>query len=82
MAAAYAFGETGRSASKLGGKSGSAAFFGAAGDAVSLSSEARAGASLYSATPLFKIMGAVELMSDDSKAFGEAALFGDKKILA
>ncbi len=63
LTAAHVMGEIGRSATNRGEKSGPAAFL-AGKDVVSLGSR-KQGAGLYSATPLFKMMGAVELMSED-----------------
>ena len=59
-------GESGRSAAKRGNSGGPAAFF-SGEDSVTLGG-ARAGANLYAASPLFKMMGTVELMSDLSDA--------------
>ncbi len=67
MAAAYAMGEIGRSAGTAGAATGgSAAFSKHAGDKVSLGSKYPAGAGLYKASPLFKMIGAVELMSAEA----------------
>ncbi len=65
MAAAYAMGEIGRSAAKLGAQGGPTAFLHSMRDEVALGGSARTTAGLYSASPLFKIMGTVELMCND-----------------
>lgn len=78
MTAAYAMGEIGRSAVTRGGEGGSATFFGRK-DIVSLGGKQR-DAGLYSAAPLFKMMGAVELMSDDNEARDPSG-FGDNPTL-
>lgn len=65
MAAAYAMGEIGRSAAKLGAQGGPTAFLQSMRDEVALGSAPRSSAGLYSASPLFKIMGTVELMCND-----------------
>lgn len=64
MAAAYALGEIGRSAAYRGGTGGPASFFEKGTDAVALGARS-ADARLYSANPMFKMMGTVELMSED-----------------
>lgn len=81
MAAAYVLGELGRSAANLGAKGGPTAFLSGVKDEVALGKMASAGAGLYTATPLFKIMGAVELMSEELGAFDENLEFGDNPIL-
>ncbi len=60
---AVLLGEPGRSAAKRGNFGGPAAFF-SGGDTVTLGVSPK-GAKTYSASPLFKMMGAVELMSDE-----------------
>lgn len=80
MAAAYSLGEFGRSAAVKGGKGGSTSFFAGTGDTVSFGGKSGS-AGLYSAAPLFKIMGAVELMSEDFEAEDNAAYFGDNPVL-
>ncbi len=65
MAAAYAMGEIGRSAGTTGAKGGPTAFSRDIRDEVTLGSGKRAGLGLYSASPLFKMIGAVELMSPE-----------------
>lgn len=62
VAANIFLGEPGRPAAKRGSFGGSAAFSG--GDTVTLGASPK-GAATYSASPLFKMMGAVELMSDE-----------------
>lgn len=79
--AAYAMGELGRSASSLGGKGGPARVFAGVRDIVSLGNGQAAGAGLYTARNLFKIMGAVELVSPDAGAEDDALPFGDRPIL-
>lgn len=64
MAAAYALGEIGRSAGTLGAQGGPTSFFRTNRDEVTLSNTVRKGAGLYSGTPPFKMMGAVELMRE------------------
>lgn len=81
MAAAYAMGETGRSAAGMGGKGGPAAFFSAVHDDVVLGSRVKPGAGLYAASPFFKIMGAVELMSEEPGEFDENLSFDTNPIL-
>ncbi len=69
MAAAYAMGEIGRSAGTSGVVGGGpAAFSKHAGDKVSLGSRVTVGAGLYTASPMFKMIGAVELMSGETEA--------------
>lgn len=68
LVAANALGETGRSAAKRGTSGGPAAFF-SNQDSVALGGKP-VGAKLYSASPLFKMMGAVELMSDEFEMAG------------
>lgn len=72
MAAAYAMGEIGRPAGTSGATGGSASFSKVAKDTVSLHGagglKRAGGAGLYSASPLFKMIGAVELMSVDNEA--------------
>ena len=80
MAAAYAMGEIGRSAGTMGAKGGPTSFLKEVGDEVSLGVRKPAGAGLYSASPLFKMMGAVELMSAEPD-MGELIDFGDSPIL-
>ncbi len=58
-----ALGELGRSAAKRGNFGGSAAFL-SGGDTVTLGAPP-AGSKTYAASPLFKMMGAVELMSPE-----------------
>ncbi len=76
MTAAYTLGESGRPAKSAGGKSGPAALFADVKDLVSLGN-ANATAGLYSGNPVFKIMGAVELMSDESDVLDQQSGFGD-----
>lgn len=78
MTAAYAMGEMGRSAAIRGEESGSTAFL-RGKDVVALGGQQR-DAGLYSAAPLFKMMGAVELMSDDYES-REPGGFGDNPTL-
>lgn len=78
MAATYAMGEIGRSTATMGGKGGPASFFSPLRDEVTLSGKPRVGAGLYSGSPLFKIMGAVELVRGDAvreDMSGEAGAF-------
>lgn len=70
MAAAYALGEIGRSAACQGGKGGPASFFSNGTDAVTLGTKSSS-AGLYSAKPMFKMMGTVELMSEDFGLAGD-----------
>ncbi|MCD8138334.1 MAG: hypothetical protein LUE17_00885 [Planctomycetaceae bacterium] len=65
MAAAYAMGEIGRSAAKLGAQGGPTSFLQPMRDEVALGTTPRNIAGLYSASPLFKIVGTVELMCTD-----------------
>ena len=81
MAAAYAMGEIGRPANKPGGKGGPAAFLSSISDSVALHGGTGRGAGLYSPSPLFKIMGAVELMSGELEGDDDAGGFGDYPIL-
>ena len=81
MAAVYSLGEMGRPAHNLGDKSGSAPFFRNTVDSVSFGNGAGHGAGLYSVGNLFKIMGAVELMTPEPEAFDEATAFGDNPVL-
>lgn len=82
MAVAYVMGEIGRPANKPGGNGGPAAFFGHAKDIVSLGTGDAKKPGLYSASPLYKIMGAVELMSGDLDAGeDEFGFFGDHPVL-
>lgn len=80
MTAAYVMGETGRSANTLGAKGGPTAFLGGVKDEVMLNGKTN-GASLYSASPLFKIIGAVELMSEELDLLDEGQRFGDNPVL-
>lgn len=80
MAAAYSMGEIGRSAGTSGAKGGPTAFFGVIKDDVSLGGK-KGGAGLYAASPLFKIMGAVELMSEEFELLDGARGFGDNSVL-
>ncbi len=80
LTAAYTMGEFGRPAHSLGGKGGPAAFLAGAKDFVSLGGKTAA-AGLYSGKPFFKIMGAVELMSDDVGMFDAGSVFGDNPVL-
>lgn len=68
LTAGYSMGELGRPVSSKGEKSGPALFFSGAKDVVSLGMEPGGGAGLYAGKPWFKIMGAVELMSEDCGA--------------
>ncbi|MCD7897600.1 MAG: hypothetical protein LUG50_13150 [Planctomycetaceae bacterium] len=63
IAAAHFLGELGRSAEKRGAQGGPTAFSGR--DEVELGVIPKK-TGLYSATPFFKMMGRVELMSDDA----------------
>ncbi len=65
MAAAYAMGEIGRSAGTMGAKGGPTSFLREIRDEVSLGARVPPGTGLYSASPLFKMIGAVELTSSD-----------------
>ncbi len=65
MAAAYAMGEIGRSAGTMGAKGGPTSFLHGIRDEVSLGTRMPSGTGLYSASPLFKMIGAVELTSSD-----------------
>ncbi len=65
MAAAYAMGEIGRSAGTTGAKGGPTSFLREIRDEVSLGARVPPGTGLYSASPLFKMTGAVELTSSD-----------------
>ncbi len=65
MNAVYAMGELGRPVSAKGGTGGPAFFFSGGRDVVTLGRGAEAGAGLYTGKPWFKMMGAVELMSED-----------------
>lgn len=76
MTIAYTMGELGRPARNAGGKSGPATLFSNAKDSVSFG-EKTASATLYSAGPMFKIMGAVELMSDGNDIPDPQTGFGD-----
>lgn len=80
MTAAYAMGEMGRPAVAKGEKRGPASFFTSVQDLVTLGQSMPAGG-LYSAKPVFKIMGAVELMSDDFDLSDSMADFDDTPIL-
>lgn len=81
MAAAYAMGEIGRPVNKSGAMSGPASFL-YKQDSVALGSADARGAGLYSASPLFKIMGAVELMTGDGDFTDNGqATFGDNPVL-
>lgn len=80
MAAAYAMGEIGRSTGTVGAKGGPTFFLNSIGDEVSLGSKRPADAGLYSASPLFKMIGAVELMSAEPD-MSEAVDFGDNPVL-
>ena len=64
MNAVYATGDLSRLVDANGGI-GEPALFSSSRDTVSLNRKAAAGAGLYTTTPRFKIMGAVELMSDE-----------------
>lgn len=66
LAAGVAMGEIGRSAGTLGATGGPAAFSRKIKDEVELGLGGPAALALYSASPLFKIMGAAELMSKES----------------
>lgn len=81
MAAVYVLGEIGRSAAGMGAKGGPTAFLSGIKDEVSLGRKSPANAGLYTAAPLFKIMGAVELMSEEPGALDESLDFGDNPIL-
>lgn len=81
VAGAYAMGELGRSASSLGGKGGPAPAFADVRDIVSLGNGQPAGAGLYTSRSLFKIIGAVELVSSDVEVDDEALPFGRRPIL-
>ena len=65
MNAVYAMGESGRPVIARGEKDGGPALLFSDPDVVSLGRETAAGAGLYTAKPWFKIIGAVELMSED-----------------
>lgn len=78
MTAAFGMGEIGRSVSIRGDNDGSAAFL-RSGDVVSLGGPRR-DAGLYSGALLFKMMGAVELMSDDREVCGQSG-FDDNPTL-
>ena len=79
MTAAYVMGEIGRSASTSGAKGGPTAFLGGVKDEVTLKGNTN-GAGLYSASPLFKMMGAGELMSEELDRFDEG--FGESPVLS
>lgn len=78
MAAAYAMGEMGRSAGTSGVTSGPAAFLREVKDEVELGRK-KVIPGLYSASPLFKIMGSVELMSEETPT--PDSEFGDLSFL-
>lgn len=80
LTAAYAMGEIGRPASVKGEKSGPASVFSDIGDVVTLGNRSGGDSGLYNARPLFKIMGAVELMSGDDGAWDEVG-FGDHPVM-
>lgn len=80
MAAAYVMGEIGRSAGTQGVTSGPTAFLREIRDEVDLGRRSKTNADLYGASPLFKIMGAVELTSEEpAPSEGE---YGDLSFLA
>ncbi len=64
MAGIHFLGEIGRSAGAMGAQGGPTAFLSGKDEKI-FNAKTRAGGGLYSAKPLFKIIGAVELMSDD-----------------
>lgn len=80
MPAAYTMGEIGRPANKPGGNGGPASFFSKSMDVVSLGN-ASTSAGLYSGSPIFKIIGAVELMSEDFDFDDDIAAFGEHPVL-
>ena len=79
VAVAYGMGETGRPAGKHGGKGGPTAFLDVPRDSVLLNAEPGRGAGLYTASPLFKMTGVVELMSGEHD--GAAGAFGNRPVL-
>lgn len=81
MTAAYAMEELGRPAAPRGGKGGPTPFLANVRDIVSLGGAKAADPGLYSPKALFKIMGAVELMSVDGEPGDEGLDFGDASIL-
>jgi hypothetical protein len=64
----------------MGAKGGPTAFLRAIKDEVSLGAKITSGAGLYTASPLFKMIGAVELMSADAVP-GDTAGFGDAPVV-
>ncbi len=66
MAGMNFLGEIGRSAGAVGAQGGSAAFLGGK-EAKAFAGKSKSGGGIYSSKPFFKIMGAVELMSEDFK---------------
>lgn len=68
LTAGYSMGELGRPVNAKGENGGPALFFSKAKDVVSLGMESERGAGLYAGKPWFKMMGAVELMSEDCSA--------------
>ena len=76
---AQLLGETGRPA-KRGSDTGPAHLFSHIKDVVSLGETPRLGAGLYSGTPLFKIMGSVQLLTPESAPAAENA-FGHATVL-
>lgn len=79
MIAAYTLGEMGRPATNMGGSGGPASLF-KVKDMVSLGG-GTPGAGLYTGTTLFKIIGAVELMTDDHGIEEEPGGFADHPVL-
>lgn len=71
VAAAIGLGEQGRLSKSRG--NGPAQFFSRGGDSVTLGVRPANGAGLYTGTPLFKMLGTVELVTpqDDTPAFGD-----------
>ena len=81
LAEVSGMGSVGRSKSKLGGVDGSAPNFQKSVDMVTLGESSQNYAPLYSPTPIFKMMGAVQLLVPDQLTSNRTSLDASAPVL-